>query len=209
MFRRLNPSDLDTARKVVARAESRALDQAEEYRRQAEDILKEASSRSEDPEARTKEEYSAELAALRTELEAARCRAAEAETQLGLLRRPAPAPAPGQERDGETGPRAQVGGPDEADTVAADAHNRAGDDLYPELSAEIVRLREAVDRTRESLERVLAGPDLRIGRPGGRASVPTPPRGTARRGTSATPPAAAATGAGPAPAPQGAGGGRG
>jgi hypothetical protein len=86
VIRRFDPSDLETARRVVSRAERRALDQADGYRRQAEEVLKAVAGRTVDAEAAVRAEYEAQLAALREELGAAGRRASVAENELELLR---------------------------------------------------------------------------------------------------------------------------
>lgn len=84
--RRLDPADLDTARKLVSRAERRALQRAEELRAEAEQLLKSASSRRVDLEREVRTELETELEGLRREMEEAGRRATIAENELELLR---------------------------------------------------------------------------------------------------------------------------
>ena len=84
--RRFNPSELEKARKVVSRAERKALDEAEELRRRAEDVLRAIAGRSVDAESEVRAQYEARLAGLHRELDDASRRATVAESQLELLR---------------------------------------------------------------------------------------------------------------------------
>jgi hypothetical protein len=84
--RRWNPSDLDTARRVVSRAERRALDQADQFRRQAEDLLRSMAAQAIDAEKKVREAFAAELRALRDEMETTSRRVTIAESELELYR---------------------------------------------------------------------------------------------------------------------------
>lgn len=84
--RRWEPDDLEGAKKVVSRAERDALDRAEQLRREAEQLLKAAGAQVVDAELKVREEFSAEMDALRAEMAAAGLRATAAEGELELLR---------------------------------------------------------------------------------------------------------------------------
>jgi ElaB/YqjD/DUF883 family membrane-anchored ribosome-binding protein len=84
--RRINANDLETARKVVSRAEVRALEKAEEIRREAEELLRSVSSQAVDTEVKVREQFDVELRALREEMDATSRRATVAESELELVR---------------------------------------------------------------------------------------------------------------------------
>src|SRR5438270_2442224 len=84
--RRTEALDLEAARRVVSRAERRALERAEELRQEADEILKAASNQAVDAEVKVREQFAAELQALREELAGTSRRATVAESQLELLR---------------------------------------------------------------------------------------------------------------------------
>lgn len=84
--RRLGPDDLEAARKMVSRAERRALENAEQHRAEAEQALRAVSSRAVDAEAKVRAEFAAQLEALRCEMESVSTRATIAENELRLVR---------------------------------------------------------------------------------------------------------------------------
>ena len=79
-------SDLEVARKIVSRAERRALERAEQLRAEADELLKLVSSQAVDAEVKVRAEFDAQSRALREEMAEASRRATVAENELELLR---------------------------------------------------------------------------------------------------------------------------
>lgn len=113
--RRWEPTDLETALKMVSRAERRALERAEELRVEAERLMRSVSTQAVAVESKVRGEFAVELGALRDELEASSRRTTVAEVELDLLRaagaearsdRRAPTVAPLRPLSGEADPAA-------------------------------------------------------------------------------------------------------
>lgn len=190
VIRRWDPNDLETARRVVSRAERRALDRAEEYSRMAEDLLRAAVS-PEDPAA---EPDPPVAAAPERRVEAVRAHQAdppepgsaepggpaqiteEAVRLLGeaaqqaedVLEAALAAAAEAQEarRDADTEAE-RIRADARADAVAivdaARAEVDASRSIRDELASEMLTLRAAMERTKASFEAFLASSELAAG----------------------------------------------
>lgn len=148
MRRKGDPNDLATARRVVARAEQLALDRAEALRLEAEELLKAAATRAVDAEARVRREYETHLAGMRREMEEAARRATAAEGELERLRALSTGPDP-----------AVAEARSEAQRILDAAHQDAAmamEAVRASLVAQIAGLRDAVERTRQHLEELVA-----------------------------------------------------
>lgn len=84
--RRWEPDEVEEAKKLVARAESQALERAEQLRLEAETLLRAAEAHRDQTATRAREEVAAQLTALRLELDQVTRRASDAEAELERLR---------------------------------------------------------------------------------------------------------------------------
>ena len=83
---RSESSGLDAARRIVSRAERRALERAEALRAEAEELLKLVSAQTVDAEVKVRSEFEGQIRALREEMAEASRRATVAESELEILR---------------------------------------------------------------------------------------------------------------------------
>lgn len=84
--RRWKPDDVEEAKRLVSRAETQALERAEELRLEAEGLLRAAQAHRDELVDRAREEMDAQLTALRLELSDVTRRATATTTELELLR---------------------------------------------------------------------------------------------------------------------------
>ena len=198
VIRRWDPNDLETARKVVSRAERRALDRAEEYSRRAESLLHAVADEAE-PTGDTEAKPTGDTEAEPTEqTEAATIGGTEAEPTRDAPASPSglpdPDPAAGTDeavrllleaaRRAERVLDAALAAAEDAEAARSQAEVEAARLLaearaeaaaivgaargamdteravHDQLASEMVALRAAVERTKESFELFLTSPPV-------------------------------------------------